>query len=85
LSKAVSLKPAASASCLLSTDPDTYPKFDGNALATTDKFGNFHDGTVSASLPIRVTDHLTLTSFLSYIFPLTGDAEVRNENERGRR
>ncbi len=54
LNKMISLKLAASASYLLSTDADTYPKFDGNALATTDKFSNFHDGTISASLPIKV-------------------------------
>lgn len=74
-SKTVSLKLAASASYLLSTDADTYPKFDSNALPTTDKFSNFHDGTVSASLPIKATDRITITPTLSYIFPLTGDAK----------
>jgi hypothetical protein len=75
LNKMVALKLAASAGYLLSTDADTYPKFDSNALATTDKFSNFHDGTVSASLPIRATDRITITPTLSYIFPLTGDAK----------
>jgi hypothetical protein len=75
LGKAVSLKLAATASYLLSTDEVTYPKFDENAVATTEKFSNFHDGTVSASLPIKVTDHITLTPTLSYIFPLTGAAK----------
>ncbi len=71
----VSLKLAATASYLLSTDAEKYPKFDGNALPTTDKFSNFHDGTVSASLPIKATDRITITPTLSYIFPLTGDAK----------
>ncbi len=75
LHKAVSLKLAATASYLLSTDAASYPKFDGSAAATTDKFSNFHDGTVSASLPIKVTDRITITPTLSYIFPLTGDAK----------
>jgi len=44
LNKMVSLKLAATASYLLSTDAEKYPKFDGNALPTTDKFSNFHDG-----------------------------------------
>ncbi len=44
LNKMMSLKLAASASYLLSTDEVTYPKFDSNAVATTDKFSNFHDG-----------------------------------------
>jgi len=73
--KTVSLKLAASTSYLLSTDADTYPKFDSNAAATADKFSNFHDGTVSASLPIKATDRITITPMLSYIFPLTGDAK----------
>jgi hypothetical protein len=73
--KMISLKLAASASYLLSTDADTYPKFDSNATATTDKFNNFHDGSVSASLPIKATDRITITPTLSYLFPLTGDAK----------
>jgi hypothetical protein len=75
LGKAVSLKLAASASYLLASDEATYPKFDENAVATTEKFSNFHDGTVSASLPFKVTDHITLTPALSYIFPLSGAAK----------
>lgn len=75
LNKKASLKLAATAGYLLSTDAEKYPKFDGNALATTDKFSNFHDGTVSASLPIKATDRITITPTLSYIFPLTGAAK----------
>jgi hypothetical protein len=75
LSKMMSLKLAASAGYLLSTDEVTYPKFDSNATATTDKFSNFHDGTLSVSLPIKATDRITITTTLSYIFPLTGDAK----------
>jgi len=75
LNKMISLKLAASAGYLLSTDADTYPKFDSNALSTTGKFSNFHDGLVSASLPVKVTDHITVTPTISYVFPLTGDAK----------
>ena len=75
LNKMMSLKLAASAGYLLSTDEVTYPKFDSNAVATTDKFSNFHDGTLSVSLPIKATDRITITPTLSYIFPLTGDAK----------
>jgi hypothetical protein len=75
LNKMVSLKLAATAGYLLSADADTYPKFDGNALSTTDKFNNFHDGLVSASLPVKVADHITVTPTISYVFPLTGDAK----------
>ncbi|MDA8126793.1 MAG: hypothetical protein M0009_16610 [Deltaproteobacteria bacterium] len=86
LNKMVSLKLAATASYLKSTYADAalfnagagyggYPKFDGNAAATDDKFSNFHDGTVTASLPIKATDRITVTPTLSYIFPLSGDAK----------
>lgn len=75
LSKTVSLKPAASASYLLSTDAGTYPKFDDNALATTDEFSNLHDGTLAINLPIKPANYVTVTPILSCIFPLSGDAK----------
>jgi hypothetical protein len=73
--KMVSLKLAASAGYLLSTDAGTYAKYDGNALPTADKFSNFHDGSVSASLPIKVSSLITITPTASYFFPLSGDAK----------
>jgi hypothetical protein len=86
--KMVSLKLAASASYLLGTYADAtlfnagagyggYPKFDGNCLATNDKFSNFHDGSVTVSLPIKATGYITITPTISYVFPLSDDA--RNE------
>lgn len=77
LSKKVSLNLAATAGYLLSTDASSYPKYDGDAAVTTEKFSNFHDATLAASLPIKVTDAITVTPMVSYIFPLSGDA--RNE------
>ncbi len=84
--KAVSLKLAASASYLLSTYADAalfnagagyggYPKFDGNAQATNDKFSNFHDGNLTVSLPIKATGYITITPTISYVFPLSDDAK----------
>jgi hypothetical protein len=75
MSPKLTLKLAASAGYLLSTDADKYAKYDGNALPTTDKFSNFHDGTLAASLPVKVSDSWTLTPTLSFIFPLSGDAK----------
>lgn len=77
LSKMISLNLAATAGYLLSTDASSYPKYNGDAVATTDKFSNFHDATLAASLPIKITDAITVTPMVSYIFPLSGDA--RNE------
>lgn len=96
LNKVASLKLGASASYLLSTYADAvlfnagagyggYPKFDGNALATNDKFSNFHDGTVTVSLPIKATNAITVTPTVSYIFPLSGDAkdEMKGQGLKG--
>ena len=73
--KVISLKLAATASYLQSTDETTYPKFDGNAVATADKFSNFHDGNLTVSLPIKATSYITLTPTISYVFPLSEDAK----------
>jgi hypothetical protein len=73
LSQRVSLKLAASAGYLLSTDETRYPKYD-SAYQPDGKFSNFHDGLISASLPVKVTDRITVTPVLSYVFPLSGEA-----------
>jgi hypothetical protein len=77
--KTISLKLSASASYLLSTDETTYAKYDSNALPTKDKYNNFHDGTVSVSLPITVYKTLSVTPIVSYVFPLCDDARYEME------
>ncbi|MEE9911702.1 MAG: hypothetical protein K4571_08255 [Deltaproteobacteria bacterium] len=74
LHEKIGLKLAGSVSYLKSEDSATYPKFDSNSLATTDKFNNFHDGVVSLSLPVNVISSLTVTPTVSYVFPLSDDA-----------
>jgi hypothetical protein len=85
LNDTVSLKLAASAGYLLSTDAETYAKYDSASLVTTDKFSGFHDGSLSASLPIKLSNYITLTPTLSYIFPLTGAAkdEMKGKGIKG--
>lgn len=92
LSKMISLKLAASGSYLKSesatpTDPLNigYPKFNDNHVATSDKFNNFHDGLVTASLPIAVAKYVTLTPTISYSFPLSSDAknEIKGRSKNG--
>jgi hypothetical protein len=91
-----SIKLEATASYLLSTYADAvqfnagagyggYPRFDGNALATNEKFSNFHDGKVTLSLPVKLTHHLSLTPSLSWIFPLSDDAknEMKGQGLKG--
>ncbi|HET6461691.1 MAG TPA: hypothetical protein VFG29_13005 [Syntrophales bacterium] len=84
--KIVSLQLGASASYLLSDYADAtlysvnpsyggYPKFNDNYQATNDKFNNFHDGVLTASLPISVLKYLTVAPTVSYSFPLSNDAK----------
>jgi hypothetical protein len=75
LHERVGLKLAGSVSYLKSEDASTYPKFDGNSLATNDPFNNFHDAALAVSLPVSVTRRLTVTPTLTYVFPLTNDAK----------
>jgi hypothetical protein len=85
LHEKIGLKLAASASYLKSEDATTYAKYDGNSLATTDKFNNFHDGTLSIFLPVAVTKALTVAPTASYVFPLSDDAkyEMRAYGKKG--
>jgi len=83
--KVVSLKLSTSASYLLSTDETTYAKYDSDSLVTTEKFNNFHDGTVTISLPLAVYKTLTVTPTIPYVFPLSDDAryEMRARSAQG--
>lgn len=85
--KTVSLKLGASASYLMSEYADAtlysvnpsyggYPKFNDNYQATNDKFSNFHDGVLTASLPINLVKYLTVSPTVSYVFPLSSDAKT---------
>jgi hypothetical protein len=43
-------------------------------MPSGDEFDNFHDGVISANLPITVNQYVTVTPTVSYVFPLSGDA-----------
>ena len=51
----------------------------------TNKYDNFHDGTISVSLPIAVYKTLSVTPIVSYVFPLCDDAryEMRAHGLQG--
>jgi hypothetical protein len=74
ITEAVSLELSATGSYLLSEDAEVYPEIDSNGTATEDEFSNFHDGVLSASLPISVSESITITPTLSYTFPLSDEA-----------
>ena len=81
----IGLKLAATASYLMSTDETTYAKYDSNSLPTADKYNNFHDGTVTVSMPIAVYKTLSVTPTMTYAFPLCDDAryEMRAYSKEG--
>jgi hypothetical protein len=85
LHEKIGLKLSALASYLMSTDETTYAKYDSDSLPTTDKYNNFHDGTVAVSLPIAVYKTLSVTPTISYVFPLCDDArhEMRARGLQG--
>jgi hypothetical protein len=78
ITEKVSLELSGSISYLLSDDADDYYEVE-NGVPTDDEFKNFHDGVISASLPIAVTKYMTITPSLSYTFPLSSDASDEME------
>ena len=78
-----SLKLAASASYLLipmPTPPSSMPGYAviPNSTAMPGRqttVSNFHDGTLTVSLPIKATGYITITPTISYVFPLSDDAK----------
>ncbi len=70
--KVVSLKVAGTGGYLIGGDAGSASeaKFDDNANQTTDKYNAFLDGVLTASLPVKVTDRITITPTASYAFPL---------------
>ena len=83
--KMVGLKLTASGSYLLSDDASTYPKYNSNAQPTTDKYSNFHDGVLSATLPITPLKYLTIAPTISWVFPMCDDAknEMKGRSKNG--
>jgi hypothetical protein len=83
--KMVGLKLAGSVSYLLSEDAATYPKYNDNAQPTTDKYNNFHDGVISATLPITPMKYLTIAPTVSWVFPIGSDAknEMQGRSKNG--
>jgi hypothetical protein len=75
--KSVSLKLAGTAAYMIGVDT-AYPaevRFDDGANPTADKYNAPLDGVLTASLPVKVTDRVTITPTLSYAFPLGTDAK----------
>ena len=78
LPKSMSLDLGLQGSYLASQDAGAYPDPDD----ASDKFSNFHDGILSASLtvpfsafiPSKSADYFSLTPEIYWVFPMSGDA-----------
>lgn len=86
ITEAVSLDFSASASYLKSEDAADYPEINDQGVATGNKFNNFHDGVISARLPVSVAKYVTIIPSLSYTFPLSSDAsdEMKYRSKTGK-
>ncbi|MDD5759521.1 MAG: hypothetical protein PHI06_10625 [Desulfobulbaceae bacterium] len=54
-------------------DASSYPEYNGDTN-TGNAYNGFHDGLLSASVAIPVTEYISITPSLNYSFPLTSDA-----------
>lgn len=67
----ITLDLGAQASYLAADEESTY----ADPGDPNDAYSNFHDGTLSLGLTIPINKYFTVNPKLSYIFPLSGDAE----------
>ncbi len=74
ITEKIGLSLGAQVGYLDADDDSSYPEFDGVGNATTDAYSGFHDGLLTASIAIPVTDYISITPVVNYSFPLTGDA-----------
>lgn len=56
---------------------DDFVEADSSGNNTTDRYKNFHDGQVSATLTIPLDKYITLSPMIAYSFPLSSNADDR--------
>jgi uncharacterized protein (TIGR02001 family) len=74
LPKDLTLDLSGSAGYYLSEN-DSFVEIDNNLMPTTNRYSDFQDGVLSASLPIPFAVYFTVTPTLSYSFPLSQAAD----------
>lgn len=80
LTKKVAFKLKATAGYMIGqADPElmrgSRNKIDGQGNILNERYNNFLDGILTASLPIKVTNNITVTPSISYSIPLSDDAK----------
>ncbi|MDD5759768.1 MAG: hypothetical protein PHI06_11890 [Desulfobulbaceae bacterium] len=74
ITEKINLDLGAQVGYLSADDASTYPEYNGVGNATTNSYSGFHDGLLTASVSIPVTEYVSVTPVLNYSFPLTSDA-----------
>ncbi|NPU84010.1 MAG: hypothetical protein HPY65_05935 [Syntrophaceae bacterium] len=80
LTQRVSFKLKATAGYMVGlADPDllrtSRNRTDSQGNVLSERYNNLLDGILTASLPVKVTDHITITPSVSYSLPLSNDAK----------
>ena len=74
ITEKIKLSLGAQVGYLDAEDSSTYPEFDGVGNGTNKAYSGFHDGLLTASVAIPITEYISITPTLNYSFPLTGEA-----------
>jgi len=74
ITEKIALSLGAQIGYLSADDASSYREYDGVGNATDDAYSGFHDGLLTASVAIPVTEYISITPVVNYSFPLTSDA-----------
>jgi hypothetical protein len=70
----VEWKPSASAGYFKHEEMALIPNYDGRIAPKTDNYGSLYDDAISFSLPIAITESLSIIPTLTYAFPFNNDS-----------
>lgn len=70
----IGLTLAAQAGYLAADDADDVEEVDSNFAGTGEAYNGFHDGLLTASVAIPVTEYISITPVVNYSFPLSSEA-----------
>ena len=74
ITEKIGLSLGAQVGYLAADDSSSYSEYNGVSKPTGKAYSGFHDGLLTASLAIPVTDYISVTPVVNYSFPLTSDA-----------
>lgn len=85
LSEKISLDLGAQVGYLAAEDANDYEEVNSSFVGTGDAYSGFHDGLLTASVTIPVTEYISVTPGINYSFPLTSKASdlIESKSLRG--